>query len=71
MTHRQLAAVAGGARHRPGMSAVMDPLAVRTLARRRIPAAVVDGRDPRNIARAVAGEPVGTRVGQPPHPAKR
>lgn len=63
MTHRQLAAVAGSARHRPGMSAVMDPLAVRILARRRIPAAVVDGRDPRNIARAVAGEPVGTRIG--------
>lgn len=62
LTHRQLLALAGRARHRPGMSAVMDPLAARTLARHRIPAVVVDGRDPRNIARAAAGEPVGTRI---------
>ena len=63
MTHRRLLALAGRARHRPGMSAVMDPLAARTLARRRIPAVVVDGREPSNIARAVAGEAVGTRIG--------
>lgn len=64
LSHRQLLALVGRTRHRPGMSAVIDPLAARTLARRRIPAAVVDGRDPRNIARAVAGEAVGTRIGR-------
>lgn len=63
MTHRQLLALTGRALHRPGMSAVLDPLAARILARRRIPAVVVDGRNPRNIARAVAGESVGTRIG--------
>lgn len=63
MTHRQLLVLAGRVLHRPGMSAVIDPLAARTLVRRRIPAVVVDGRNPRNIARAVAGESVGTRIG--------
>lgn len=63
LTHRQLLAIVGRARHRPGMSAVIDPMAARILARRHIPAVVVDGRNPANIARAVAGEVVGTRIG--------
>ena len=41
---------------------LMDPVAVGIIARSNIPALVVNGMDPKNLARAIRGERVGTRI---------
>ena len=45
-----------------GKYALLDPVAVRILERSRIPLRVIDGSDPQNLARALAGQPIGTLV---------
>ena len=47
---------------RAGEYALMDPTAVRIIQRSRIPACVIDGRDPSNIEKALRGKRIGTRV---------
>jgi uridylate kinase len=41
---------------------LMDPLALRIIKRSRVPAIIVDGRDPSNIEKALSGKCVGTRI---------
>lgn len=41
---------------------LMDPLALRIIMRSKIPAVIVDGRDPSNIAKALSGKRIGTRI---------
>jgi uridylate kinase len=41
---------------------LMDPLALRIIARSKIPTIILDGREAANVARALKNEPVGTRV---------
>jgi uridylate kinase len=41
---------------------LMDPLALRIIKRSKIPAVIVDGRDPSNIAKALSGKRIGTRI---------
>jgi uridylate kinase len=41
---------------------LMDPLALRIIKRSRVPAIIVDGRDPSNIEKALSGKRVGTRI---------
>lgn len=41
---------------------LMDPLALRIIARSKIPTVILDGRTPANVTRALRNEHVGTRV---------
>jgi uridylate kinase len=41
---------------------LMDPLALGIIKRSKIPAVIVDGRDPSNIAKALSGKCIGTRI---------
>ena len=41
---------------------LMDPLALRIIKRSKIPAIIVDGRDPSNIEKALSGKHVGTKI---------
>jgi uridylate kinase len=41
---------------------LMDPLALRIIARSKIPTIILDGRETANLTRALKNEPVGTRV---------
>jgi uridylate kinase len=41
---------------------LMDPLALRIIKRSKVPAIIVDGRDPSNIKKALSGKRVGTRI---------
>lgn len=60
--HDELVRLAGRARE-AGSTAVVDPLATQILRRSRMPAAVVAGQDPANVAKALRGEGFeGTRV---------
>jgi uridylate kinase len=60
--HDELVRLAGRARE-AGSTAIVDPLATQILRRSRMPAAVVDGNEPANVARALTGgEFSGTRI---------
>ncbi len=41
---------------------LMDPLALRIIARSKIPTIILDGREAANVTRALKNEPVGTKV---------
>lgn len=41
---------------------LMDPLALRIIQRSKIPTVIVDGRTPQNVARALRGEKIGTKL---------
>lgn len=45
-----------------GAYELMDPLALRIIARSKIPTIILDGRATSNVTRALRNEPVGTRV---------
>jgi uridylate kinase len=47
---------------RAGEYDLMDPLALRIIKRSKIPAIIVDGRDPSNIEKALGGKRVGTTI---------
>lgn len=62
LTPRELVELAGRTRE-AGSTTIVDPLAAQILERSRLPAAVVSGEDPGNVANAAAGEEFdGTRV---------
>jgi len=45
-----------------GAKTVIDPIAAKIIERSKISAVVVDGREPKILLDAVAGERVGTRI---------
>jgi len=47
---------------RAGEYALMDPLSLRVIQRSGIPVAIIDGRDPSNIEKALRGKRIGTKV---------
>lgn len=47
---------------RAGEYALMDPVAIRIIGRSKIPATVIDGRNPSNLERVLRGKNVGTRI---------
>jgi len=64
VTFRELVRLSGKGHTKAGPNVVFDPVAARLAARHRIPVFVVDGRDLRNLAAAIADRPFrGTRVG--------
>jgi len=56
---RRLAAAGG---EEAGQYKLLDHVAINILARSRVHAVFIDGRDPENVLRAVRGEKIGTRV---------
>jgi len=61
MGHQELKRILRGS-HKPGIHSIIDPIAVEFIAKSKLKVVVVDGRDPTNVARAVAGRRVGTSV---------
>lgn len=57
MTHEELVALVSPTPSGAGPSVVFDPTGARTLARARIPLAIVHGNDLLNLAKAIAGSP--------------
>jgi len=51
-----------GGKHRPGIHSIVDPVAVEHLMKSRVRLVVLNGSEPRGVARAVNGEKVGTTV---------
>ena len=60
MTYKKLLSLSGPTS--PGKYGVLDELAIRVLEEVGIPAKIINGRDPRNLALTLAGEPIGTTV---------
>jgi uridylate kinase len=61
ITYSKLKEILGG-RHVPGIHRIFDPVAVEHLIRIKVKLIVLDGRDAKNVLRAVHGEKIGTRV---------
>ena len=54
---------------KPGNYGVLDRLSLQVLERAKIPARVINGRDPDNLVRLISGEDMGTLIG--PVPAQK
>jgi uridylate kinase len=61
LTYEKMKQILGG-EHRPGIHAIVDPVAVNQLFESRIRLVVLNGAEPRGVAKAVRGEKVGTLV---------
>ncbi len=51
-----------GGKHKPGIHSIVDPVAVDLLVQSRVRLIVLDGRDPKNVLKAVRGSKIGTLV---------
>jgi uridylate kinase len=61
MSYAQLREILGG-KHTPGIHSIIDPVAVDQLSQTRTKLVVIDGREPKNVMKAIHGEKVGTTV---------
>jgi uridylate kinase len=59
---KQLTQILSKAEVTAGGYELMDPVALQIIQRSRIPTIILDGRSPLNVARALRGETVGTRI---------
>jgi uridylate kinase len=65
LTPAQLLAIVGGTALTAGSNTVLDIVAARVVERSHIPLVVLDGREPRNLSRAIrTGEFTGTVVSE-------
>ena len=62
VTIAELTAILSKTEMTAGAYELMDPLALRIIARSKLTTVVVDGRNPRNVSQALRNENVGTRV---------
>ena len=62
ISYERLVEILGG-EHSPGIHSIVDPVAVRRIAKSRIRLVVFKGDDPENVLRVINGERVGTTVG--------
>ena len=62
VSYEKLVEILGG-EHSPGIHSIVDPVAVRRIAKDKIRLVVVKGDEPENVIRVVRGERVGTTVG--------
>jgi uridylate kinase len=62
VTVAELTAILSRTEMRAGAYELMDPLALRIIARSKLTTVVVDGREPHNVADALRNEKVGTRI---------
>jgi uridylate kinase len=61
LTYDKMAQILGG-KHKPGIHKIVDPVAVEHLIASKVILVVLDGKDPKNVLKAVHGEKVGTVV---------
>jgi uridylate kinase len=61
LTYDRMAQILGG-KHKPGIHKIVDPVAVEHLIASKVILVVLDGKDPKNVLKAVHGEKVGTVV---------
>ncbi len=61
ITYEKMKGILGGT-HRPGIHSIVDPVAVDQLFESRIRLVVLNGADPRGVAKALHGEKIGTLV---------
>jgi uridylate kinase len=61
LSYEVLTKILGG-EHTPGIHSIVDPVAVRHIAKRRLKLVVIDGRRPKRVLGAVKGEDVGSTV---------
>ena len=61
MTYEKMKQILGG-EHRPGIHSIVDPVAVGELFTSRIRLVVLNGADPKGVAKAIRGEKIGTLV---------
>lgn len=62
VTPEKLMAILSTGGIRAGEYDLMDPLAIRIIQRSRLPAVIVDGRNPSNVEKAMHGKRIGTRI---------
>lgn len=62
VTVAELTAILSRTEMMAGAYELMDPLALRIIARSKLTTVVVDGRNPNNVSRALSHEKIGTRV---------
>lgn len=61
ITYEKMKEILGGD-HRPGIHSIVDPVAVDQLLQSKVKLVVLNGADPRGVAKAVRGEKIGTLV---------
>lgn len=62
LTTDDLMRIIGEAKMDAGLNMILDILAIKVIERSNIKTYIIDGRDPKNILRAVNGEEIGTRI---------
>lgn len=62
LPYQEFVKILGGSTHRPGIHSIVDPVAVRFIAKHKLPLVVTNGFFPANIRKALLGERVGTLV---------
>ncbi|WP_229235228.1 UMP kinase [Candidatus Methanoliparum sp. LAM-1] len=62
LTTNDLMRIIGEAKMDAGLNMILDILAIKVIERSNIKTYIIDGRDPKNILRAVNGEEIGTRI---------
>ena len=61
LTYEKMKQILGGT-HRPGIHSIVDPVAVDHLVESKVKLVVLNGADPKGVAKAVHGEKIGTIV---------
>jgi uridylate kinase len=62
LPYQEFVKILGGSAHRPGIHSIVDPVAVRFIAKHKLKLVVTNGFSPGNVRKALLGERVGTLV---------
>jgi len=62
LPYNEFVKILGGSDHRPGIHSIVDPVAVRFIAKHKLQLVVTNGFFPGNVRKAMLGERVGTLV---------
>lgn len=62
LSYQEFVKILGGLDHRPGIHSIVDPVAVRFIAKHKLKLVVTNGFSPGNVHKALLGERVGTLV---------
>ncbi|MDG6977477.1 MAG: UMP kinase [Nitrososphaerota archaeon] len=62
LSYQDFVRILGGGKHRPGIHSIVDPVAVKFIAKHRLRLVVTNGFFPSNVRKAMLGERVGTLV---------
>lgn len=62
LSYQEFVKILGGSQHRPGIHSIVDPVAVKFVAKHKLKLVVTNGAYPSNVRKALLGERVGTLV---------